>query len=182
MPTTAAISTQRRAAYEDWRPPVVGVALLMPVGADCLAVADLCGMLMLPVGDVRVGQSPEEAAQRVLASREGLPLLRRVVVDRVQTRRRKVITHVLASALMTCAAVDGLTYRDPRAVVRVMPTVQFIGEVWPEARLRILVALQALSTGTTACIESGVVRDGSPPVSNTAAPSSPRTQPTLPSV
>lgn len=73
MPATSAIAAQRRAAYEDWRPPVVGIALLMPVGADCLAVADLRGMLMLPVGDVRVGQSPEEAAQRVLASREGLP-------------------------------------------------------------------------------------------------------------
>lgn len=180
-PTTAAIPTQRRAPYADWRPPIVGVALLIPVGTDCLAVADLRGMLMLPVGDVRVGQSPEEAAQRVLASREGLPILRRVVVDRVQTRRRKVITHVLASALMTSAAVDGLAYRDPRANVRVMPTYQFIGEVRPEARLRILVALQALATGTTACIEGGAVRDGSPPLSNTAAQSSPWTPPDLPS-
>lgn len=182
MPATSAIAAQRRAAYEDWRPPVVGIALLMPVGADCLAVADLRGMLMLPVGDVRVGQSPEEAAQRVLASREGLPLLRRVVVDRVQTRRRKVITHVLASAPMTCAAADNMAYRDPRADVRVIPTVQFIGEVRPEPRLRILVALQALATGTTACIEDGVVLDRSPPVNNAAAQSSLWTPPTRPTV
>ncbi|MGW1157769.1 hypothetical protein ACWD48_05985 [Streptomyces sp. NPDC002519] len=41
----------RRAAYENWRTPVVGVALLVPVGPDCLAVADLLGTRMLP-GDV----------------------------------------------------------------------------------------------------------------------------------
>lgn len=182
MPVTSSIPAQRRAAYENWRPPVVGIALLIPVGADCLVVADLCGMLMLPVGDVRVGQSPEEAAQRVLAPRESLPLLRRVVVHRVQTRRRKVITHVLASEPMTCAAVDDMTYRDPRADVRVMPTVQFIGEVRPEAGLRILVGLQALATGTTACIEGGVVLNGSPPESNAAARSSLWTPPTRPTV
>ncbi|MFI5887916.1 hypothetical protein [Streptomyces sp. NPDC051554] len=159
-PATAATPVRRSAAYENWRPPGVGVALLMPVGPDCLVVADLGGTLMLPIGDVRRGQSPEEATQRILASRHGLPPLRRVVVDQVQMRRRKVITHVLASPPMTCAAVDGLAYRDPRAEVRVMPTVQFIGEVWPKARLRILVALQALATGTTAWIEGGAVRAG----------------------
>jgi hypothetical protein len=158
MPGTAALPVRHSAAYEDWRPPIVGVALLMPVGADCLAVADLRGMLMLPVGDVHRGQTLEEAAQRVLASHEGFPFLRRVVVDRVQTRRRKVITHVLASAPMTYAAVDGLTCRDPRADLRVIPTLQFIDEVWYKARLRILVGLQALATGTTACIEDGAVR------------------------
>ncbi|GGR34926.1 hypothetical protein GCM10010251_58950 [Streptomyces aurantiogriseus] len=162
MPATAAIPAQRSLTYEDWRPPIVGVALLVPVGADSLAVADLRGMLMLPVGDVRIGHPLEEAAQQVLASREGLPLLRRVAVDRVQTRRRKVITHVLASAPMTRAAVDGLAYRDPRADVRVMSTLQFIDEVWPKARLRILVGLQALATGETVCIENGVVRAGIP--------------------
>lgn len=158
--TTAEMPVRHSAAYENWKPPLVGVALLMPVGPDRLVVADLHGLLMLPIGDVRTGQSPEAAAQRVLASRHGLPPLRQVVMDQVQMRRRKVITHVLASPPMTCTAIDGLAYRDPRAEVRVMPTVQFIGEVWPKARLRILVAMQALATGTTAWIEGGAVRAG----------------------
>lgn len=141
---TAPVATpaRRHPGYENWRPPIFGVALLLPVGADCLAVADLRGMLMLPVGDVPTGQTPEEAAQHVLASPEDLPPLRRVVINQVQTRRRKVITHVLASAPMTRAAVDALAYRDPRANVRVMPTLEFIDQVWPMARLRILVGLQ----------------------------------------
>ncbi|MDV9173444.1 hypothetical protein R6V09_25500 [Streptomyces sp. W16] len=157
-PATAAIPVGRSAAYEDWRPPVVGVALLMPIGADCLVVADLHGLLMLPVGDIRTGQSPQEAAERILTSRDGLPPLRRVVVDQVQMRRRKVITHVLAPTAMTCSVVEGLAYRDPRATLRVMPTVHFIGEVWPKIRLRVVVGLQALATGEPAFTEGGVVR------------------------
>ncbi|WP_043684358.1 hypothetical protein [Streptomyces xylophagus] len=159
-PATAAIPARRSVAYEDWRPPVVGVALLIPVGVAGLAVADLHGLLMLPVGDIRTGQSPREAAERILTSGDVLPHLRRVLVDQVQMRRRKVITHVLAPTPTTCAAIDRLVYRDPRATLRVMPTVQFIGEVRPEARLRTLVALQALATGTTAWIDGGVVRAG----------------------
>ncbi|MGW0825205.1 hypothetical protein [Streptomyces sp. NPDC002845] len=164
MPATAAILTQRsRAACENWRPPVVGVALLVPVGADCLAVADLRGILMLPVGGVYGGQTLEQAAQRVLSGApDGPPLLRRVAVDWVQMRRRKVVTHVLAAAPMTREAVAALAYRDPRATVRVMPTSQLIDRVWPKARLRILVGLQALATGETASIEAGVVRAGIP--------------------
>ncbi|MBT2411000.1 hypothetical protein J7I94_10555 [Streptomyces sp. ISL-12] len=64
--------TQRRhAAYENWRPPVVGVSLFVPVGADCVTAVDLCGMLMLPVGGVYDGQTPEEAGYRVLADPSG---------------------------------------------------------------------------------------------------------------
>ncbi|MFE7276881.1 hypothetical protein [Streptomyces sp. NPDC057623] len=162
---TVAIPARRHTAYENWRPPIVGVALLVPVGADCLAVADLRGLLMLPVGEVRVGQPPQEAAQNVLNSPEGLPLLRRVAVDQVQTRRRKVITYVLAAAPMTRAAVETLVYRDPRADVRVIPTMHFIDQVRPEARLRTLVSLQALATGETASIEDGKVHAESPPPS-----------------
>lgn len=53
--------------------------------------------------------------------------------------------------------MDGLAYRDPRAAIRVMPTLQFIDQVFPKARLRILVGLQALATGETACIKDGTV-------------------------
>lgn len=165
MPTaTAAAPAQRsRAPYENWRPPVIGVSLLVPVGADCIAVAELRGMLMLPVGGVYDGQTPEEAGYRVLVDPSGgLRLQRRVAVDSAQTRRRKVITHVLAAAPMTRDAVTGLVYRDPRATVRVMPTVQLVDQ-WPTGRARLLVSLQALATGGTACIEDGVVRTEMPP-------------------
>ncbi|MER6684592.1 hypothetical protein [Streptomyces olivaceoviridis] len=159
MPTaTAATSAQRLdAPYENWRPPVIGVSLLVPVGADCITVVDLRGMLMLPVGGVYDGQTPEEAGYQVLAGPAGgLRLLRRVAVDRVQTRRRKVITHVMAAAPMTREAVTGLVYRDPRAAVRVMPTLKVLDQ-WPTGRARLLIGLQALATGDTACIEDGVV-------------------------
>jgi hypothetical protein len=69
---------------------------------------------------------------------------------------------VLASAPLTRAAVDALAYRDPRANVHVMPTLEFIGQVWSHARLRILVSLQALATGSTARIENGTVLSESP--------------------
>ncbi|MGW7715558.1 hypothetical protein ACWGKK_14745 [Streptomyces chartreusis] len=167
MPAAAAAALQaqpRRAAYENWRPPVIGVSLLLPVGADCLAVADLRGALMLPVGGVFDEQTPEEAAHHVLAGPPGeLRLLRRVAVDWVQARRRKVITHVLAAAPMTHSAVEALAYRDPRATVRVMPTLQFVDQMWPPARTRVLVGLQALATGETTCLEGGVVRPSLPP-------------------
>ncbi len=165
MPTaTATVPAQRRhSPYEDWRPPVIGVSLLVPVGADCITVVDLRGMLMLPVGGVYDGQTPEEAGYRVLADPSGgLRLLRRVAVDWVQTRRRKVITHVMAAAPMTHGAVTSLVYRDPRATVRVMPTLQLLDQ-WPTGRTRLLVSLQALATGDTACIEGGVVQAQVPP-------------------
>ncbi|MFF7754943.1 hypothetical protein ACFZCP_38230 [Streptomyces sp. NPDC007971] len=142
---------------------MVGVALLVPVGPDCPAVADLQGTLMLPVGGVHDGQTLEEAAHRVLSGpANGLQLLRRVAVDWVQKRRRKVITHVLAAAPTTAAAVEELVYRDPRATVRVLPTLQFLDQVWPTIRTRILVGLEALAIGETACIESGTVQAALP--------------------
>ncbi|MFI5474561.1 hypothetical protein ACIA6D_30525 [Streptomyces cacaoi] len=49
---------------------------------------------------------------------------------------------------MTPDAVDELVYRDQRATVRVMPTLQLIDQAWPASRLRILIGLQALATGT----------------------------------
>ncbi|MFD9187202.1 hypothetical protein ACFWCA_03145 [Streptomyces phaeochromogenes] len=154
---------QRVAPYENWRPPVIGVCLLVPVGADCIAVADLRGMLMLPVGGVYDGQTPEAAARGVLSGPpSGLRVLRRVAVDWVQTRRRKVITHVLASAPMTREAVGQLIYRDPRADLRILPTVHVLNDQSAPGRLRILVALQALAIGEIAFIEEGMVRPSAP--------------------
>jgi hypothetical protein len=162
--TAALLAQGRRAAYENWRPPVIGVSLLVPVRADCLAVADLLGALMLPVGGVYDKQTPEEAAHHVLAGPPGeLRLLRRVALDWVQARRRKVITHILATAPMTRRAVEALAYRDPRATVRVMPTRQFVDQMWPPARTRVLIGLQAPATGETAFLEGGIVRPSLPP-------------------
>ncbi|MFE2565915.1 helix-turn-helix domain-containing protein [Streptomyces mirabilis] len=47
---------------------MIDASLLVPVGADRLAVADLRGMLMLPAGGVYERQTPEDAAHRVLRS------------------------------------------------------------------------------------------------------------------
>ncbi|MCM3264761.1 hypothetical protein M3765_12115 [Streptomyces thermoviolaceus] len=160
MPTATAtrLAQRRHVPYENWRPPVIGVSLLVPVGADCITVVDLRGMLMLPVGALHDGQTPEEAGYRVLTDPSGrLRLVRRVAVDSVQTRRRKVITHVMAAAPMTRGTVRSLVYRDPRAIVRVMPTLQVLDQ-WSIGRTRLLVSLQAMATGDTACIEGGVVQ------------------------
>ena len=147
------------AHYENWRPPVIGVSLFIPVGTDGLVVADPLGSTMLPTGTVRDGQTLEQAAEDVLGGApDGLPALRRVVMACVQMRRRKVITHVLATAPMSRASVARLTYRDRRVPVRVLPTVRVIGELPVQGRLRVLVTLQALATGEMAYIEGGVVR------------------------
>ncbi|MEU2585319.1 hypothetical protein ABZ612_20625 [Streptomyces avermitilis] len=150
--------------YENWRPPVIGVALLIPVGADALVVADLRGLITLPTGAVHGGQTPEQAAQDVLRSAtDGLPLLRRVILASTQTRRRKVITHHLATEPMTRQMVGELIYRDPRADVRVLPTLRVLDSVTAAGQQRILVALQALATGATAYIEGNVVLPSLPP-------------------
>ncbi|MFJ3310735.1 hypothetical protein ACIPSA_48910 [Streptomyces sp. NPDC086549] len=157
--TTVTPPVRRRAAYENWRPPVVGVALLVPVGPDCLAVADLQGTLMLPVGGVNDGQTLQEAAHHILSGPNGgLQLLRHVAVDSIQTRRRKVITHILAATPTTPHTLEELVYRDPRATVRALPTLRLLDTVRPTARTRIVVGLQALATGQTALIKAGVVQ------------------------
>ncbi|MFE7543830.1 hypothetical protein [Streptomyces platensis] len=92
-----------------------------------------------------------------------LLILRRVALAWQQTRRRKVITHVLATAPLTRAAVGYLAYRDPRANVRVLPTMRVLKDLNEVGRLRALVALQALATGETAYIEGGVVHPSAPP-------------------
>src|SRR2546423_14942376 len=122
MPATAAIPGQRRrSAYENWRPPVIGVQLLVPVGADCLLVAETLGSIVLPVDAVHDRETPWEAAQHVLrGAPNGVPALRHVLLDQKQMRRRKVITHVLATASMSRGDVAPLTYRDPRGELRVL--------------------------------------------------------------
>ncbi|MFI7352022.1 hypothetical protein ACIBSR_37930 [Streptomyces sp. NPDC049936] len=168
---TPTVTAPGRAPYENWRPPVVGISLLVPVGADCIAVVDLRGMLMLPAGGVYEGQTLHEAGRRVLSAPSGeLQLLRRVAVDRVQTRRREVITHVMAAAPLTREAVTGLIYRDARATVRVMPTVQFLDQTWPEGRRRLIVSLQALATGEAARMKGDVVCATAPGSSPPRAP------------
>jgi hypothetical protein len=165
IPALLTADPERRAApYENWRPPVVGVSLLVPVGPDSLAVADLCDLILMPTGSVSDGQNPREAAHDVLRrAPEGLPLLRRVALTCTQMRRRKVITHIWATAPMTRQAVGHLTYRDPRANVRVLPTMRVLDGFPPPGRLRFQVALQALATGGTAYIEGGVVYPSIPP-------------------
>lgn len=158
------VPAQKTASYENWRPPVIGVSLLIPVGSDSLAVADLRGAILMPTGAVHAGQTPEQAAQDVLRGNpDGLPHLRRVALAWVQTRRRKVITHVLATAPMTREATEQMTYRDPRADIRVLPTLHVLNDQPAPGRLRILVALQALAIGETAYIEGGMVRPAAPP-------------------
>ncbi|NEA48430.1 hypothetical protein [Streptomyces sp. SID10815] len=147
-----------QAPYEDWRPPIHGVSLLIPVGADALVVADLRGLIMLPAGTVSDGQTPEQAAQGVLlGAPDGLPALQRVACIRKQLRRRKVITHVLATQPMTREAVAQLVYRDPRADLRVLPSMRVLGELTPAGQLRVLTSLQALAIGETAHIDEGMV-------------------------
>jgi hypothetical protein len=150
-PTVTTPAPRRRAAYENWRPPVIGVCLLVPVGADRIVVADLHGLLILPVSGVDDGQTLRDASHQMLAdSSRALHHLRRITTDCVQTRRRKVITHVMATAPITREAVTELVYRDPRAVLRALPTLHFLDQASPSTRARTLAALQALATATTA--------------------------------
>ncbi|MGY1502926.1 hypothetical protein ACW4TU_41230 [Streptomyces sp. QTS52] len=175
MPTiTAAVHPAARSAeptlvpttarYENWRPPAIGVSLLIPVGTDELVVADLLGSITLPTGAVHYGHKTlEQATQDVLwGVPDGLPLLRRVALAWVQARRRQVITHVMATEPMTPETVGHLIYRDPRADVRVLPITRILDSHPVHGRIRISAALQSLATGETAYIEGGVVRPSAP--------------------
>ncbi|MFM9629841.1 MULTISPECIES: hypothetical protein [Streptomyces] len=165
MPVLRGVDPARRTApYENWRPPVIGVSLLVPVGSDSLVVADLRDLILMPTGSVHDGRKPSEAAHDVLrGAPEGLPVLRRVALACTQMRRRKVITHIWATAPMSREDVGALSYHDPRADVRVLPTMRVVDELTQSGRLRVLVALQALATGETAYIEGGVVQPSIPP-------------------
>ncbi|QOV40169.1 hypothetical protein IM697_18260 [Streptomyces ferrugineus] len=126
-------------------------------------MAETLGSIVLPVDAVHVGESPWQAAQHVLGgAMSGIPVLRRVVLDQKQMRRRKVITHVLATASMSRGDVTPLTYRDPRGELRVLPTDVVISRLPTMARPRVLFALQALAIDETVYLEDGVVQNSYP--------------------
>ncbi|MFJ6574166.1 hypothetical protein ACIQNU_42925 [Streptomyces sp. NPDC091292] len=159
--TTATALRHPKKPYENWRPPLIGVTLLVPVGVDGLLVADTTGHgdITLPTGSVEADEPPERAARRVLrGTRDELPVLRRVAVRQVQMRRRRVISHLIATRPLTRDDTAGLTYRDPRAVLRVLPTGQVIADFPEQVRTLILYGLQALAIGVIAHLEGDTVQ------------------------
>lgn len=151
---------QTRAPYENWRPPIIGVCVLAPVGATSLVLPSMPGeTLLLPTGTVEDGRSPEEAAQAVLTGLpNGLPIRGRVAVSQVQMRRRKVITHLVVTAPLTVQEATCLAYRDVRAEVRVLPTVQAVAALPEKARARVLLGLHALAIGATVYVRDGEIQ------------------------
>jgi predicted transcriptional regulator len=87
-------------------------------------------------------------------------------------RRRKVITHIVASRPLSLADAASLTYRDPRALIRTIPTADVVGHLPECAHGRTLAALGALEHSELAHLEAGVVQRTEP--AGTADPSSPR--------
>nr|BAP34732.1 hypothetical protein [Streptomyces sp. ML694-90F3] len=148
---------RRRAPYENWRPPIIGVSVLAPVGTTDLLLPCLPGnALVLPTGTVEDGQSPEDAARAVLRGMpDGLPVRRRVAVDQVQMRRRKIITHLVATEPLTPGNCRALAYRDPRATIRVLPVGQALESLHHKVRTRVVLGLQALATGAVIYTEDG---------------------------
>ncbi|MFC8727067.1 MULTISPECIES: NUDIX hydrolase [Streptomyces] len=151
--------TRRRAAYENWRPPIVGVSVLAIVRNGRLLLLQLHdGSYVLPTANVEDGQSPEEAAQGALAGLvPGLPVQRQVVVDRVQMRRRRVFSHVVVTEALTAPEVRALTFRDPRADVQVLPTTRALAVLPPGAQLRAVLGLQAASIGAVLHLNDGQI-------------------------
>ncbi|MFB7741892.1 hypothetical protein [Streptomyces sp. NPDC056132] len=151
--------SRRVAAYENWQPPVVGISLLVLVGVGNLLVADTTGRgdILLPVGPVQNGQTLGQAAQQLLGRPDLIPVHRRVVLDQTQTRRRTVTTHLLATRPCSAEDAAALTYRDPRAVLRVLPTSRAVAALPERARARTLLGLQALATGRTAYLIDGTL-------------------------
>ncbi|MFF0754384.1 hypothetical protein [Streptomyces sp. NPDC004267] len=147
------------AIYENWRPPVVGVGVLIPVGADHLVLVRTCGILAIPTGAVEYTQSPEGAARTVLTGLpDGLPVRRHVAVQSVQMRRRQVITHTVATSPLHPEQVSCLVYRDPRAEVCILPTADAVAALTDRGRARLLLGLQALAIGATAYVRDGRVQ------------------------
>jgi len=144
---TAPELTGTQVPCTNWRSPLVGVSLFVPVGDDALLVAETTGGVVLPVGGVRDGQTPEQAAHEVLTGGE-LPPLRRVFTCEQQMRRRTVVTHVLATAVMSRDDTIAFTYRDPRGTLLVLPFREAISRMTPGARSRVLLAALVLADGT----------------------------------
>ncbi|MEU1221373.1 hypothetical protein [Streptomyces microflavus] len=115
------------------------------------------GTFVLPTGNVEDGRSPEEAAQSVLAGGPAsvLPVQRQVAVDRVQMRRRQVVTHVVVTEPLTGTEVRALTYRDPRADVQVLPVTRALSVLPRKAQLRAILGLQAAAIGAMFHLQDG---------------------------
>ncbi|MDN3061262.1 hypothetical protein PH213_43615 [Streptomyces sp. SRF1] len=129
----------------------------MPVETSHLLVAELRGDLLVPCGPAHNGQAPEQAAQSVLlGAPSGIPILRRVAVDRVQMRRRQIFTYVVAAQPLTYADAVCLTYRDGRADLLVLPTMQATSALPALARARVLAGLKALADEEMAYLEAGI--------------------------
>ncbi|MFF4456792.1 hypothetical protein [Streptomyces goshikiensis] len=134
--------------YQDWRSPLVGWALLVPVvGGGCgdILVADVSGQsdLVLPVGSVDDNQPAPDIASILT----GVRVYTLLVEDTTQMRRRKVTTRVLATLPVQRDEVPALTYRDPRAVLRILPADEVLARMPELARPRLALALQSLATG-----------------------------------
>ncbi|MFB6839751.1 hypothetical protein [Streptomyces sp. NPDC056361] len=148
-----------RALYENWRPPVVGVGVLVPVGADHLVLVRTCGTLAIPTGTVEDAQSPTDAARSVLTGLPGgLPVQRHIAVEHVQMRRRQVTTHAVVTRSLLPEQVKRLTYRDPRAKVCIVPTTDAVAALTERGRARVLLGLQALAIGATAYVDDGRIQ------------------------
>lgn len=162
-PTTANPAARQRhirktAPYENWRPPLVGVSVLVPLGTTCLLVAELRGDLLVPCGPVHDGQTPEEAVQNVLlGAPSGIPVLRRVAVDWAQMRRRQISTYVVATKPLVHADAARLAYRDGRADLQMLPIAQATSALPSLAQARVLAGVKALADGEMAYLEAGIL-------------------------
>ncbi|MFC9616633.1 hypothetical protein [Streptomyces sp. NPDC056938] len=153
-----ATALHKPSGYANWRPAVTGVTVLALVGVDSLVLPCLMGGLVLPTGAVEDGQSPQDAAQLVLSGMPGgLPIQRRVAVDEVHTRRRKVISHLVVTALLAVEEAQYLAYRDPRADMSVLRTTEAVPLLTETARARTLLGLQALAINAMVYNRNGAI-------------------------
>ncbi|MEU1149341.1 hypothetical protein ACFYO9_29260 [Streptomyces sp. NPDC005863] len=155
----AAPSARRRAPYENWRPPIIGVSVLAPVGnSDLVLPRFQDGTFALPTGAVEKGQSPEDAGRAVLTGlADELPVQRRVVVDEVQMRRRQVITYVVITEPLTSREACALVYRDPRADLLVLPKRHALSSLARKGKLRAFLGLQAAEIGAMLHLRDGQI-------------------------
>lgn len=150
---------RRRAPYENWRPPIIGVSVLTLVGNSDLVLPRFHdGTYVLPTGDVEDGQSPEAAGRAVLTGlAASLAVQRQVAVDEVQMRRRKVITHVVITEPLSVREACALAYRDPRADVQVLPRTRALSVLTHKAQLRAFLGLQAAAIGAMLYLLDGQI-------------------------
>ncbi len=101
---------------------------------------------------------------------DGLPVRRRGAVDQVQMRRRKIITHIVATMPLTLRKTSTFLYRDPRADVRVL-TIGAATAALPEtARTRALLGLQSPAIGAMVHVEEGEIQRLEPVLPAQSAP------------